>query len=95
MTIDLNLYRAAKLLIDQHGDDAFQTVDPFDQTDKFGEDSDWFHRAWAYPPEIRTLDLVTLLVRRHGGNMTEGRNFYTLHRLQALKTHLNRKRIQS
>jgi hypothetical protein len=95
VTIDLNLHRVAELPIDRHGDDAFRTVDPFEQTDKFGEDSDWFHRAWAHPPEIRAPDLVTLPVRRHGGNMTEEKNCSTLHRLQVPKTHLNRKRIQS
>jgi len=94
VTIDLDLYRVAELLIDQHGD-AFQTVDPFEPTDKFGEDSDWFHRAWAHPPEIRTPDLVKLPVRRHSGNMTEEKNCSALHRLQVPKTHLNRKPIQS
>jgi len=74
---------------------AFQAVDLFDQTYHFGEDSDWFNRARAHPLGIRTLDLVTLLVRRHGGNMTEGKNLSALHKLQALKTHLNRKRTQS
>lgn len=74
---------------------AFQTVGLFDQTYRFGEDTDWFDRARMHPLEIHKLDLVTLLVRRHGYNMTEGKDLSALHKLQALKTHLARKRTQS
>ena len=72
--------------------EVFQDVGLFDQSYHFGEDSDWFDRARARNLEIRTLDLVTLLVRRHGGNMTEGKNLSALHKLQLLKTHLDKKR---
>jgi glycosyltransferase involved in cell wall biosynthesis len=74
---------------------AFRAVDLFDQDYQFGEDSDWFDRARAHPIGISTLDLVTLLVRRHGDNMTEGKNLRALHKLQAVKKHLARKRTQT
>ena len=45
--------------------------------------------AWA----ARTLpSAVTLVVRRHGQNMTEGRDLVELHVVRAVKKALDRKR---
>jgi hypothetical protein len=70
----------------------FSAVGLFDQTYHYGEDSEWFDRLRALQLEMHTLDLVTLYVRRHGANMTEGKNLSALHKLQLLKKHLDRRR---
>lgn len=70
----------------------FTTVGLFDQTFYYGEDTDWFERCRGLGITVTTLDLVTLFVRRHGRNMTEGKNLSALHKLQLLKKHLDQGR---
>ncbi|MFT7176574.1 MAG: GT2 family glycosyltransferase, partial [Halioglobus sp.] len=70
----------------------FQAVGLFDQTRFFGEDSDWFERVDQSGEAMQTLDLVTLHVRRHGGNMTENKPLATMRKLQLVKKHLEARR---
>jgi hypothetical protein len=64
----------------------------FDQSLLFGEDSDWFIRAREQRIKIKRLEEVTLYVRRHGANMTEGKNLLELNTLQVFKKALDRRR---
>ena len=53
---------------------AFTKVGLFDPTLRYGEDTDWFTRAEELKVNIRRLEDVTLIVRRHGKNMTPGKD---------------------
>ena len=71
---------------------AFDRIGAFDETLRFGEDTDWFQRLTeAGAPPLR-LDRTTLVVRRHGGNMTEGKSVVELGVIQTLKRALDRRR---
>lgn len=72
---------------------AFIKVGLFDTTLMFGEDNDWFYRAVELKVNIKRLEDVTLLVRRHGGNMTEGKDLVELNTLRVFKKHLDRMRV--
>ncbi|MEO8300521.1 MAG: glycosyltransferase [Rhizomicrobium sp.] len=74
---------------------AFETIGLFDPSLRFSEDSDWFARAREAGLMIKRLEQVTLLVRRHGDNMTSGKSMIELNALQVLKKALDRKRSQS
>jgi hypothetical protein len=73
----------------------FRKVGLFDRTLRFGEDTDWYTRANELRVNMRRLEEVTLFVRRHGGNMTEGKNLVELGRLRVLKKVLERMRTQT
>jgi glycosyltransferase involved in cell wall biosynthesis len=51
----------------------FERVGLFDPDLYFGEDTDWYSRAEEHRVGILRLPEVTLLVRRHGANMTANR----------------------
>jgi glycosyltransferase involved in cell wall biosynthesis len=70
----------------------FEKVGVFDRTLRFGEDTDWYTRAQEKGARTERLDLVTLLVRRHGENMTEDRREIELSMLRVFKKALDRKR---
>ncbi|MDP3209109.1 MAG: glycosyltransferase, partial [Rhodoglobus sp.] len=70
----------------------FDRVGLFDPDMLYGEDIDWFTRMAESDDELRRLSAVTLVVRRHGQNMTEGRDLVELHVVRALKKALDRKR---
>ncbi|HEX9246063.1 MAG TPA: glycosyltransferase [bacterium] len=70
----------------------FAKVGLFDTTLVFGEDTDWFNRAREGNVRIKRIEDVTLLVRRHGRNMTHGKNLVELNALRTLKKALDRKR---
>jgi hypothetical protein len=70
----------------------FNKVGLFDESLLFGEDSDWFTRARELGVSIQQLDEVTLYVRRHGKNMTEGKSLVELNMLHVIKKALDRKR---
>lgn len=72
----------------------FANVGLFDTTLIFGEDTDWFVRAKESGVKIKRIEAVTLLVRRHGQNMTEGKDIVELNTLRVFKKVLNRKRAQ-
>ena len=69
----------------------FVRVGLFDSTLTFGEDNDWWNRARESGVKTHRVDRVTLLVRRHGSNMTRGRNVVGAN-LRVLKKALDRKR---
>ncbi|MCF6342538.1 MAG: glycosyltransferase [Bacteroidales bacterium] len=72
----------------------FSTVGLFDPELRFGEDSDWFNRAKEMNTNIKRLDEVTLYVRRHDKNMTEGKSLVELNILKVFKKKLERKRME-
>ncbi len=70
----------------------FSKVGLYDPSLRFGEDSDWFLRAVESGIAMKRLDEVTLFVRRHGENMTEGKDMVELNTLKVFKKILERKR---
>ncbi len=70
----------------------FNKVGLFDPFLKFGEDSDWYIRARELNINIKRLDEVTLLVRRHDQNMTGGKTLKELNVLKVFKKTLDRAR---
>lgn len=73
---------------------AFQTVGLFDSELQFAEDTDWFNRARELGIALQQRDEVTLLVRRHGTNMTHGKSLVELNTLRVFKKTLDRRRAQ-
>ena len=72
--------------------EVFRKVGLFDASMKFAEDSDWYMRATELGINMKWLDKTTLLVRRHGNNMTEGKNLIELNTLLVFKKALDRMR---
>lgn len=70
----------------------FDRVGLFDPELRFGEDTDWFNRARERGVKILRLDCVSVIVRRHGGNMTYGKNLVQLNVLRVAKKVLDRRR---
>jgi hypothetical protein len=64
----------------------------FDTTLRFGEDTDWFARARETGVAIKRIEAVTLLVRRHDQNMTNGKDIVQLNTLRVFKKALDRRR---
>lgn len=73
---------------------SFTTVGLFDPALKFGEDIDWYNRAAELKLNIKRLEEITLFVRRHGKNMTQGKNIIELGALRVFKKSLDRMRVQ-
>jgi GT2 family glycosyltransferase len=73
---------------------AFEKVGLFDPMLRFGEDSDWFLRAADLNLNMKRLEETSLFVRRHGGNMTEGRNMLELNVMKVFKKSLERRRMK-
>jgi len=71
---------------------AFSKVGLFDSDLIFGEDEDWYTRAAEEKLNMKRLDEITLFVRRHGGNMTEGKSLVELNALKVFKKALDRER---
>ncbi len=72
----------------------FTEVGLFDPTLLYGEDTDWFTRAQELKANIKRLKDVTLIVRRHGKNMTTARNMLELNHLRVFKKRLDRMRAR-
>jgi hypothetical protein len=72
--------------------EAFTKLGLFDETLQFSEDVDWFNRARERALAMERLDRVTLLVRRHGQNMTWQKTTAELEALKAVKKSLDRLR---
>ncbi len=70
----------------------FGRVGLFDKTLIYGEDTDWFNRAHELDTPMKRVDAVTLLVRRHGKNMTHEKTLVELNMLRVFKLGLDRKR---
>jgi hypothetical protein len=71
---------------------AFDQVGLFDEGLLFDEDTDWFGRARETGLGIERLDRITLLVRRHDGNMTKNSRLRELGALRVFKKALDRSR---
>ena len=72
----------------------FEKVGLFDSMLRFGEDADWFLRAGEMNLNIKRLEETSLFVRRHGGNMTEGKNLVELNLLKVGKRLVDRRNKQ-
>jgi GT2 family glycosyltransferase len=72
----------------------FEKIGLFDGALVFGEDTDWYGRAQESGTGVLRLPLVTLLVRRHGQNMTSNKSTKDLMALRLFKKKLERKRAQ-
>ena len=70
----------------------FETVGLFNPELEFGEDTDWYNRAYELGRPIERLEEVTLHVRRHEQNMTRGKSPIELNMLRVFKLALDRKR---
>jgi len=73
---------------------AFEKVGLFDTTLKYGEDTDWFNRADELELKVKRLEDMTLLVRRHGKNMTNGKDIVELGGLRVIKKSIDRERAR-
>jgi hypothetical protein len=73
---------------------AFEKVGLFDSMLRFAEDVDWFMRANEKKLKMKRLEEISLFVRRHGGNMTEGKNILELNVIKVFKKSLERRRMQ-
>lgn len=71
---------------------AFTRVGLFDPTLRYGEDTDWFLRAQELKTGIKRLEDITLIVRRHGKNMTYIKDAVELSQLRVFKKSLERMR---
>lgn len=74
---------------------AFERVGLFDTDLRFAEDADWFHRAADMNLAVASPEAVTLLVRRHGANMTVGKTLVELNALRVFKKALDRRRLMA
>jgi len=74
--------------------EVFDKIGLFDTSLHFGEDSDWYMRATELNVRMKWLDQVTLFVRRHGKNMTEGKDLVQLNTLRVFKKAVDRLRNQ-
>ncbi len=71
---------------------AFDRVGFFDEGLRFSEDQDWFLRAREQGLPMLFLKEVTLIYRRHQGNMTLGKNGHDLMLPQVIRRSLQRRR---
>ena len=70
---------------------AFERVGLFDAELRYGEDSDWFNRAYECKLPIHRLNEVTLFVRRHDSNMTRGKTLVERNLIRIVKKQLERR----
>lgn len=73
----------------------FSEVGLFDPSLKFGEDTDWYTRAEELKVNMKRLEEITLFVRRHGKNMTHGKNLVELGAVRVRKKSLDRMRARA
>lgn len=72
----------------------FDKIGLFDETLSYGEDVDWFIRAWENGVSKVVLEQVTLFYRKHQENMTFGKNLVELGFVRIFKKHLDRCRLR-
>lgn len=70
----------------------FQQVGLFDETMRYGEDVDWYLRAWEQRINKGLIDEVTLYYRMHDTNMTKGKNLIEKGFIRIYKKRLDRMR---
>lgn len=73
----------------------FERIGPFDAALRFAEDTDWFQRLKEGGGGLHRVERTTLVVRRHGRNMTDSKTLVELGMVQALKRALDRRRAQA
>lgn len=73
----------------------FSAVGVFDPQMRYGEDTDWFARLHESGRKLHRLPLATLVVRRHGENMTRGKDLVELGVVRAVKKSLDRARLRN
>lgn len=74
---------------------AFERIGLFDESLRFSEDQDWFLRAREQGLPMLFLKEVTLVYRRHQGNMTRGKNARDLMLPEVIKRSLQRRRASA
>jgi len=74
--------------------ESFRAVGLFDESIKFSDDWDWFVRARERGMRIEILPDVTLINRRHGGNLSNRRDAGNHYTLMMLKKALDRRRSE-
>ena len=72
----------------------FDEVGGFDEEMRYAEDTDWFARLKLTAAQLNRIPVTTLCVRRHGANMTEGRDPLELNVIRAVKKALDRQRAR-
>ncbi|MBD2459421.1 glycosyltransferase family 2 protein [Oscillatoria sp. FACHB-1407] len=70
----------------------FETVGLFDESMRYGEDVDWFFRAWENGISKALIHQVGLFYRKHRHNMTEGKRLVEVGFVKIFKKHLDRYR---
>lgn len=70
----------------------FEQIGLFDERMKYGEDVDWFFRAWENNIAKVVLEEVTLFYHQHNHNMTKDKKIVELGLLRVFKRHLDRNR---
>ena len=70
----------------------FDRIGVFEESLRFGEDTDWFMRALEDNVEMRILRPTTLLYRMHGKNMTQDRKAMSHQIMVVLQRSMERRR---
>jgi hypothetical protein len=70
----------------------FETVGLFDESMKYGEDVDWFFRAWENGISKVLINQIGLFYRKHHQNMTAGKRLVEVGFVKIFKKHLDRYR---
>jgi len=70
----------------------FDRIGVFEESFRFGEDTDWFMRALEDNVEMRILRPTTLLYRLHGKNMTQDRKAMSHQLIVVLQRSMERRR---
>jgi glycosyltransferase involved in cell wall biosynthesis len=82
VTLGAGLYRRS----------VFDKVGLFNEDLRFSEDVDWLMRVREEKCNLRLVDFVSLIYRRHGNNMTRDKNVRDLGAAKVLKMSLERRR---
>jgi glycosyltransferase involved in cell wall biosynthesis len=70
----------------------FEKVGILDETLTYGEDMDWFFRAWENSIDKLVIEEVTLFYRHHQQNMTLGKSFKDQRLIKVYKRRIDRNR---
>lgn len=71
---------------------AMEKVGPLNESMRYGEDTDWFHRAIEAGVPMRILESAGILYRRHEGNITRNVRRAREGYIEALRSSLVRRR---
>jgi glycosyltransferase involved in cell wall biosynthesis len=70
----------------------FETVGLFDESMRYGEDVDWYFRAWESGISKALVNQIGLFYRKHDQNMTAGKRLVDVGFIKIFKKHLDRYR---